>query len=184
MNYRWRYQRQSLLTRAEQFGNAHRRLQTMSFLKFALSSLVLFALTHTAFAQSALTDDADISLSSGNTNHGANSNLNVSATENVYLKFKLAATLPPGTSGSKIGRATLKLYVAKVNTAGKLDVYAVSGTWDESSITVFSTNNGPRSCESYQRQLVDCSSPNYSSELSHLMMSTWLSSPHVTNCRW
>jgi hypothetical protein len=107
----------------------------MSFLKFALSSLVLLALPHTALAQSALTDDADVSLSSGNTNHGANSNLNVSAGENIYLKFKLAATLPPGTSGSKIGRATLKLYIAKVNTAGKLDVYAVSGTWDESSIT-------------------------------------------------
>ena len=117
------------------FRNAQRRLQTMSFLKFALSSLVLLALPHNALAQSALTDDADISLSSGNTNHGANSNLNVSATENVYLKFKLAATLPPGTSGSKIGRATLKLYIAKVNTAGKLDVYVVSGAWDESTIT-------------------------------------------------
>ena len=95
----------------------------------------MLALPHASFAQSALTDDADVSLSSGNANHSTNPNLNVSAGENIYLKFKLSSTLPANTPGSDVGRASLKLYIGKINTAGKLNVYAVSGAWDESTIT-------------------------------------------------
>ena len=95
-----------------------------------------------SFAQSALTDDAHTSTAPKSTaaNFGTNPNLNVSASGNVYLKFKLSSTLPANTPGSEVERATLKLYIGNIMTAGRLDVYAVGGAWDESLIT---GNNAP-----------------------------------------
>jgi hypothetical protein len=90
-------------------------------------------------AQSVLSDDADISLANRNANHGANPNLNVSSSERVYLKFKLS-TLPADTPGSEVEKATLKVYLGKVKEAGKLELFAVAGNWDETGITA---NNAP-----------------------------------------
>ena len=141
MNSQVTYQRQSHFIRNEQFGSASRRLRTGSVSLIALSSLlVLLALPLSSFAQAPLTDDAHVSLSVSNVNQGTNANLNVSAGENIYLKFKLSSTLLANTPGSEVGRATLKLYIANIHTAGKLDIYTVSGAWDESSIT---GNNAP-----------------------------------------
>jgi len=112
------------------------RLSVRGFMLPALLLLSAFTLLPGgARAQSALTDDAHVSLSSGNANHGSKPNLNISSSENVYFKFKLSPTLPASTPGSEVARATLKLYVGNVATPGKLDVYAVSGAWDENSIT-------------------------------------------------
>jgi hypothetical protein len=57
----------------------------------------------------------------------------------VYLKFTLS-TLPANIPGSEVEKATLKLYVGKIEAAGKLDIYAVAGEWDERTITA---NNAP-----------------------------------------
>ncbi|HSE38974.1 MAG TPA: DNRLRE domain-containing protein, partial [Blastocatellia bacterium] len=61
------------------------------------------------------------------------------SSENAYLKFILS-TLPVNTPGSEVEKATLKLYVGKIKSVGKLDVYAVAGQWDANSITA---NNVP-----------------------------------------
>ena len=97
--------------------------------------LALVAVPSSSLAQSALTDDAHVSLSQTGANHGANPNLRVSFVENIYLKFKFLPALPTNTPGSRVGRATLKLYAGRIHTAGKLDLYAVAGPWDENSIT-------------------------------------------------
>lgn len=81
---------------------AQRRLPIRGFLWTALVSLVvLLALPAAAFAQSALTDDAD-------TQNSTTSNLSLSAGSNVYLKFKLSSTLPPNTPGANVARANGK----------------------------------------------------------------------------
>jgi len=105
-----------------------------------LGLVILPVLASTLLAQSALTDDAHVSTSQSNANNGSNPNLNLSPTENIYLKFKFFSTLPASTPGSAVERATLKLYVGSIKTAGKLDVYSVLGAWDESTITA---NNTP-----------------------------------------
>lgn len=89
-----------------------------------------------SLAQSVLTDDSHTSTvqRSLDTNFGTNRNLFVSVTGNVYLRFKLS-TVPSSTPGPTVARATLKLYLANITTAGKLDVYAVAGAWDEATIT-------------------------------------------------
>jgi hypothetical protein len=119
----------------------------MRFLVTApLSLIILLALPIPSLAQSALTDDATVSTfhgsanQGGGANHGSNPNLSVSHRENIYLRFNLSSTLPEATPGSEVGRATLKLYVGQVKTAGKLDVYAVAGEWDEGNINA---NNAP-----------------------------------------
>ena len=142
MNSQKTSQRQSFLIRYEQLKGA-RRQSAWSFLLIALSVLIfLLTLPRAAFAQSPLTDDAYTSTApkATDTNFGTNPNLNVSATGNVYIKFKLSSTLPVNTPGSEVERATLKLYIGNIVTPGKLDLYVVTALWDESSITA---NNAP-----------------------------------------
>jgi hypothetical protein len=104
----------------------------------ALYAFIAFlALPGTSFAQSVLIDDAHTSTAPkmSDSNFGANPNLFVNSTGNVYIKFKLSSTLPAGTPSSAVERATLKLYLANITNPGKLDVYTVLGPWDEATIT-------------------------------------------------
>lgn len=95
-------QAQSLFIRDKKSG---RGMRTKRFpLTALLSLLVLLALPCAAFAQSALTDDAD-------TQNGTTSNLTLDSSSKVYLKFKLSSTLPANTPGSDVARATIKLYL-------------------------------------------------------------------------
>jgi hypothetical protein len=81
-------QRQSLFIHDQQLMLVQRRLRMRGFLRTALLGLVvLLALPAASFAQSALTDDAD-------SQNGTTSNLTLTPTSNVYLKFKLSSTLP------------------------------------------------------------------------------------------
>jgi Collagen triple helix repeat (20 copies)/Chaperone of endosialidase len=103
-----------------------------------LSLLLIFPLlAGSAHAQSPLTDDANTSTTprTMDSNFGTKATLLVSPSGNVYLKFKLSATLPAQTPGASVERATLKLYMANISVAGRLDVYAVSSAWDEETIT-------------------------------------------------
>jgi hypothetical protein len=106
------------------------------------SLIVGLVLPTISVAQSVLLDDAHTSTAPKtiDSNFGTNPNLFVNSAGNVYVKFKLSSTLPAGTPGSAVERATLKLYLANVTTAGKLDVYTVAGPWDEVTIT---GRNGP-----------------------------------------
>ena len=138
MNPQETSQRQSLFIPDKKFGSVQWRLKTRSFLwTSVLSLIVLLSLPSGSFAQSPLTDDANTSTApkATDTNFGTNPNLNVSATGNVYIKFKLSSTLPVNTPGSEVERATLKLYIGNIMTPGKLDLYVVTASWDESSIT-------------------------------------------------
>lgn len=138
MNSQDTYQEQSLFIRDGQLGGVRKRPRTRSFLFVALwSLLVLLTLPSSSSAQSALTDDAHITTApkSTNSNFGTNPNLSVSSSWNAHIKFKLSSTLPASTPGSAVAKATLKLYLANITTAGKLDVYAVTGAWDEATIT-------------------------------------------------
>lgn len=115
------------------------------FAKFAISTAVkllavavaMMLLTQCISAQSALTADAftDNSTKTITSNFGNNPNLTVSSAGNVYVKFKVSSTLPSGTPGSDVARATLKLYVGNIVTPGRLDIYKVNSSWDEDTIT-------------------------------------------------
>jgi hypothetical protein len=87
----------------------------------------LMAAPCASFAQSPLTDDAD-------SQKGTTSNLTLSASSNVYLKFKITSTLPANTPGASVAKATIKLYVGAVNSSGSVDVYQLVSDWSETTV--------------------------------------------------
>jgi len=103
---------------------------------------LMVCLSGITMAQSVLTDDAHTSNAPRDldSNFGTNPNLAVSATNNVYLKFKLSPTLPADIQSADIAKANLKLYLGTVNSPGTVDVYQVAGSWVERTLTA---NNAP-----------------------------------------
>ena len=69
------------------------------------------------------------------TNFGAKPLLDVqSASQTTYIHFDLSS-IPSGYTSSNIAKASLKLYVNAVTTAGSFNVDYVNGTWAENTIT-------------------------------------------------
>lgn len=101
---------------------------------------LLSALAVGAYGQSVLVADAYTSATSANGNFGTNPALTISGNNTVYVRFDIARTLPAGTKAEDVARATVKFYVSKVATAGKLDLYPITADWDEKTITA---NNAP-----------------------------------------
>ncbi|HZM91615.1 MAG TPA: DNRLRE domain-containing protein [Blastocatellia bacterium] len=108
--------------------------------RISIIVILLSAMAAGTFAQTVLVSDAYTSATSANGNFGTNPTLNVSANNTAYVKFEIARTLPADTKRDDIARATVKFYVNKVATAGKLDVYPIMADWDEKTITA---NNAP-----------------------------------------
>ena len=95
--------------------------------------LVLFLATMT-YAQFTPSDDAYVNSAAATTNYGAATTLNLSsATDTAFVRFDLTA-VPATYTGSSIAKATMKLYVNTVTTAGSFNVDYVAGTWAEKSI--------------------------------------------------
>jgi hypothetical protein len=110
------------------------------FIRVLSTFTLLSALAAGAFAQAVLVSDAYTSTTSINGNFGTNPTLTVSANNNIYVKFNIANTLPAGTKAEDVAKATVKFYISKVATAGKLDLYPILADWDERTITA---NNAP-----------------------------------------
>ena len=100
------------------------------------AALVLVLLVATvAHAQLTPSDDAYVNSAAPTTNYGAATTLDLSsAADTTFIRFDLTA-VPAGTPGSSIAKATLKLYVNSVTTAGSFNVDYVTGTWVEKTIT-------------------------------------------------
>ena len=91
----------------------------------------------TAYGQITPTGDAYTNSVDPTTNYGAKTLLDVDgASQITYIQFNLAS-IP---SGASVSKATLKLYVNGVTTAGSLNVDYVNGAWSEGTITY---NNAP-----------------------------------------
>jgi hypothetical protein len=128
MNYQKTFQGHTLFIRSEQCDGSWRRLRIKRFVRTALlAAVVLVILPSASFGQSALSDDAD-------SQNGTTSNLTLTSTSNVYLKFKLSSTLPANTPGPDVARATIKLYLGAVKSPGEVDVYQLSSNWSEKTI--------------------------------------------------
>lgn len=85
-------------------------------------------------SQSTLLADTYVTSARPSTNYGALSNLYVNASGIALIRFD-ASALPAGTTSAQIGRATLRVYVNRVNTPGTLTVAPVAGDWRESAVT-------------------------------------------------
>ncbi len=97
-----------------------------------LATLMAFSLS--AFAQFTPSDDSYVNSKAASTNYGGAKTLDISsAGETTFIRFDLTA-VPAGYTGASIAKATLKLYVNTVPTAGSFNVDLVNGTWMEKTI--------------------------------------------------
>src|SRR5580704_9960031 len=92
-----------------------------------------------AYAQLTPSADAYTNTGSSSTNYGPNALLDVvSGSQTTYIQFNLSS-IPSGYAGTNVGKATLKLYVNAVNTAGNFNVDYVTSSWSEGTITAKSS---------------------------------------------
>src|SRR5580692_9529483 len=105
----------------------------------ALVLLCAACLMTNAYAQLTPSADAYTNTGSSSTNYGANALLDVvSGSQTTYIQFNLSL-IPAGYTGSNVAKATLKLYVNAVNTAGNFNVDYVNSAWSETTITAKSS---------------------------------------------
>ena len=86
------------------------------------------------------TDDAHVAAATPTKNFGDAPALivqNAPKVTRAFLKFDLS-TLPAGTVGGDVLKATLRLRVASVTTPGLFDVYTVRGPWREHAVNASS----------------------------------------------
>ena len=104
---------------------------------FLLMAVTLVLLPMPAWPTEApITDDASTSSLTSHHDLGRTSSLVVKApsryggTQSSYLRFNLD-TLPAGTTGDNVAKATLLLSVDEVHSQGSFQVQRVLGTWNK-----------------------------------------------------
>jgi hypothetical protein len=96
--------------------------------------LAALALPSLAWAQLPPSADAYVDETKA-TNFGAATTLSVSQPNlETFIKFDLSS-LPSGTTGTSVAKATLVLFASAATSAGSFDVYEVGGAWSELTIT-------------------------------------------------
>lgn len=81
-----------------------------------------------------LTGDAHVSMTRSTTNFGPLANLYVGNGNTALLQFDLSA-LPAGLTASQISRASLTVFVNRVNSGGTVSLSPVTSAWSESAVT-------------------------------------------------
>jgi hypothetical protein len=113
---------------------ARHRLPSAVLLFVILTALI------SAHAQITPSGDAYIDTTKPTVNNGKAVTLGVvSPSQTTFIAFDLSS-IPAGYTGASITKATLKLYVSSVTTAGSFNVDEVNGSWTEATLTA---NNAP-----------------------------------------
>ncbi len=100
----------------------------------AWAALCLASARHAHAQTGTLTADTAVTSAHPATNYGSLSNLYVNGASTALLRFDLG-TLPASANAASVTRATLRLFVNRVNTPGVITVSAVGAAWNESAVT-------------------------------------------------
>jgi hypothetical protein len=98
----------------------------------SLLTLILLA-CNLAYGQLTPIGDSYTNTALPTTNYGAKTLLDVESSQTSFIQFNLES-IPSGYTSADVTKATLKLYVNAVTTAGSFNVDYVNGTWTESKI--------------------------------------------------
>ena len=85
-------------------------------------------------SEATVAGDAYVNNALPTTNFGSLSNLYVGNGGTALIQFDLSS-LPAGTTASQIGKATLKLYINRIDTSGLVIVQQVTSAWSEPAVT-------------------------------------------------
>src|SRR5690242_9971586 len=138
--------------------------------------VVLAFVAQFAAAQIPATDDGYTASSSPSSNFGSSSQLNVIGPGvNRYIRFDLMA-LPAVLNSANVSKATLRLNVNGVTSAGTFDVYLVTKAWTEGALTF---NNGPTlGTKVASAVMVTASKRNFVDVDVTTAVQAWLASPN------
>jgi hypothetical protein len=103
--------------------------------KAALGITVMLSATFAHGQQPLLTADTQINSAATTTNYGSSTALTVNSTNSALLMFNLADLLPNGTTAAQVLKARLIIYNESVIPGGIVDLYQVTSSWSESSVT-------------------------------------------------
>jgi Collagen triple helix repeat (20 copies) len=110
-------------------------LKRFGFVRLILCLGVLFfSVNEASAAEATLSGDASVNSAHPSINYGTLSNLYVASGNTAFLQFNLS-TLPAGTTSAQVTRATLTVFVNRVNVAGSVTVSPISASWGEYSVT-------------------------------------------------
>ena len=110
-------------------------MKRFGLVRLVLCLSVFFFSIHEASALDVtLSGDASVNSAHTSINYGTLSNLYVGNGNTAFLQFDLT-TLPAGTTPAQVSRATLTVFVNRVNTAGAVTVSPVTAAWGEYSVT-------------------------------------------------
>ena len=96
--------------------------------------VLLLCIREASALEVTLSGDAHVNATHASINYGTLSNLYVGNGNTAFLQFDLT-TLPSGTASSQVSRATLTVFVNRVNVAGSVTVAPVTAAWGEYSVT-------------------------------------------------
>ena len=106
-----------------------------SWIKWAVAAIWVVLAASAAYATDAtVAGDAYVNSAHPSVNYGSLSNLHVNSNGTALLQFDLSS-LPSGTIASQIGKATLKVFVNRINTVGSVTVQPITSAWSESAVT-------------------------------------------------
>jgi len=97
----------------------------MKWMAAAVCVLLAAGVAHAT--DSTVTGDTYVNSAHPSTNYGGLSNLYVNANGTSLIQFDLSS-LPAGTTASQIGKATLKLFINRINTSGLISVAPVTSS--------------------------------------------------------
>jgi hypothetical protein len=110
-------------------------LKRFGLVRLFLCLSVFFFTIHEASALNVtLSGDAHVNSAHASINYGTLSNLYVGSGSTTFLQFDLT-TLPAGTTSAQVSRATLAVFVNRVNAAGLVTISPVTVAWGEYSVT-------------------------------------------------
>src|SRR5437868_13898010 len=100
-------------------------------------SVVVTTLCGIALAQLPVTDDSYVTSAQPTTNNGNSTSLVVQQASNgtTLIKVDLTQLQAAGVTGSQISKAYLKVYATAVTGQGTFDLYQITSSWQESTVT-------------------------------------------------
>ena len=107
----------------------------MNPIRFAATCFALLIAVATASATDLpLVGDAHVNSTRTTTNYGTSSNLYVGGGNTSFVQFD-TMQLPAGTTSSQVSKATLLVFVNRVNASAAVSVNAVTSPWSEGAVT-------------------------------------------------
>jgi hypothetical protein len=103
--------------------------------KAALGIAVMLSAAFAYGQQPVLTGDTQINSAATSTNYGTSPTLTISPTSSGLMQFYITDLLPSGTTAEQVLKARLIVFPDALVTAGTVNLYEVTSTWSESSVT-------------------------------------------------